>query len=528
MGPPSKRISGRWESSLWLVGLLTALAILPVFLVEIPAMLDYPNHLARMYLLAASGTPNENPYYVVTWKLNSNLAMDITVLALGQFLNIATATKVFLLLSQILVVSGSVALEMVVKRRYEFAGLAAVMGLYCVPFAWGLLNFEFATGLALWGIASWVALENRNLFTRLAAHSLFVFCIFVSDFVALGLYGATIGFYKLSRTFFPKLNAKQTIVIFVLLAFPAVVLLSYLVLSGAPTPGLLIAWNAADKLRSILYVFNGYNIHISALYFIIIFMSGYFLFRSRSLKIMPQGKCIAAGLLLIFVALPFQGVLAEVRIVAAAILILPAFLVFSPARPAMRLLLPLVLSVIALLNAGQVATIWIAYQPEYDRLKASFRLMERGAFVLIGRSSEKSDLDRPIYHAPVLAVHYANAFVPSLFTNPGQYALQGRPDLNSVDNEPVPFFLLEEILNGRGPLASRPSHVRCWMVDYDYLYLIGPQGPHPMPSRLTALAAGERFALYRIIKPPGVNAHENTPSGSRTLLGNTEAACLPR
>ena len=82
---PAKQTSAGWATSLWLVGLLTALAILPVFLVEIPAMLDYPNHLARMYLLAASGTPNENPYYVVTWKLYPNLAMDIIVPVLAQF-----------------------------------------------------------------------------------------------------------------------------------------------------------------------------------------------------------------------------------------------------------------------------------------------------------------------------------------------------------------------------------------------------------------------------------------------------------
>src|SRR5512136_2440500 len=117
MEPSSKQVSGDWQTSLWLVVLLTALTILPVFLVEIPAMLDYPNHLARMYLLAASGTPNENPYYTVTWKFNSNLAMDIIVPALGQFLDVATATKAFLVLSQILVVSGSAALEVVVKRR---------------------------------------------------------------------------------------------------------------------------------------------------------------------------------------------------------------------------------------------------------------------------------------------------------------------------------------------------------------------------------------------------------------------------
>src|SRR5215472_6472246 len=92
-----------WTTSLWLVGLLTALAILPVFLVDIPAMLDYPNHLARMYLLAASGTPNENPYYTVTWKFNSNLALDIIVPALAHLISVAAATKAFLVISQILI-----------------------------------------------------------------------------------------------------------------------------------------------------------------------------------------------------------------------------------------------------------------------------------------------------------------------------------------------------------------------------------------------------------------------------------------
>jgi hypothetical protein len=352
-----------------------------------------------------------------------------------------------------------------------------------------------------------------------------VFCIFISHFVALGLYGATIGFYELYRIRFPKFNAKQTILIFVILAFPAIVLLGCIVMSGAQTPSGIIAWDAANKVRAILYVFNGYNVYISALYFIIVLMITYALFRSRSLRLTPQGKWIAVGFLLVFLALPFQtlgGTFAEVRVVIAAILIMPAFLVFCPTRrPAIRRLLPLVFAVIALLNAGHVAAIWIAYQPEYDRLKASFRLIKRGAFVLVGRTSEQSDLGRPIYHAPVLAVHYANAFVPSLYTIPGQYVLQVRPDLKRLSiaetmfYEPAPLSILEKILNASGRLASLPSHVRCWMFDYDYLYLIGPQGQNPMPSRLTPIAAGERFALYQIVTPPEeANPHENAPNRS--------------
>lgn len=57
--------------------LLIGAALLPVLLVRIPAMVDYPDHLARMYLLHANGTAAANPYYRVVWVLYPDLAMDL-------------------------------------------------------------------------------------------------------------------------------------------------------------------------------------------------------------------------------------------------------------------------------------------------------------------------------------------------------------------------------------------------------------------------------------------------------------------
>ena len=57
--------------------LLAAASLLPVLLTPIPAMVDYPNHLARMYLLSGNGTADANPYYQVVWALYPNLAMDL-------------------------------------------------------------------------------------------------------------------------------------------------------------------------------------------------------------------------------------------------------------------------------------------------------------------------------------------------------------------------------------------------------------------------------------------------------------------
>src|ERR1700760_4633254 len=90
---------------------LTAASLLPVLLTPIPAMVDYPNHLARMYILSGAGGGNANPYYEVAWALYPNLAMDLIVPRIARLTNVEDATRLFLLSSQVLIISGAFALE---------------------------------------------------------------------------------------------------------------------------------------------------------------------------------------------------------------------------------------------------------------------------------------------------------------------------------------------------------------------------------------------------------------------------------
>ena len=87
--------------------LLTAASLLPVLLTPIPAMVDYPNHLARMYILSRNGTADANPYYEVTWAFYPNLAMDLLVPQIAQLISVENATRLFLLLSQSLIIGGA-------------------------------------------------------------------------------------------------------------------------------------------------------------------------------------------------------------------------------------------------------------------------------------------------------------------------------------------------------------------------------------------------------------------------------------
>src|SRR5947209_2196777 len=103
---------------------LAAISLVPTLLVDIPAMSDYLDHLARMYVLTDAGTPNENSYYEIRFGLYPNLAMDLIVPQLARMVDVESATRYFFFFSQILVVSGAVAIEWTLKRRHQLAMFA--------------------------------------------------------------------------------------------------------------------------------------------------------------------------------------------------------------------------------------------------------------------------------------------------------------------------------------------------------------------------------------------------------------------
>jgi hypothetical protein len=266
---------------------------------------------------------------------------------------------------------------------------------------------------------------------------------------------------------------------------------------------------------SILHGMNGFNAYLSVGNILALIAILYFMFRVGCLSILPQGKWIAVGFLILILVLPFHlfgGDLPNLRVAIGALLILPAFLVPLQPNQFCRFVPPLGLSVIALVNAGHMANRWLTDRPEISALEESFKQIEGGAFVLVGYTNFKDDrFDKnamPIMSATSLAAYYSTAFVPTLSTIPGQQPLQVCPELKTLalertkDYWPVAFSTLAAVAGG-DVTSDTPAHVRDWIHDYDYLYLLGPPGQNPMPSRLTELTTHSSFTLYRIIKLSG-------------------------
>jgi hypothetical protein len=497
------------RSTILLVILLVG-SLAPTLVVGIPAMVDYPNHLARMHILAAAGTPGENPFYTIHWSAYTNLAMDVIVPWLARGMNVETATRLFLLASQILIVSGAIALEWTVKRRHQLSGFAALVVLYSLPFAWGFLNFEFTLGLALWGLAAAVWLDASRWPVRLAVHTLFVAVLFFGHLFALGLYAATLGLMELSRLSRATIAEVATRV--VLLSVPVVVALAAMRLGGGGVGHGTAEWELTSKLDALVRDLNGYNAELSTVCAAALIIAMYMLFRSGVLKLSPTGRWVAGGLFLLFLVTPYRlfgTAYVDVRVLVAAVLIVPAFVFVDPHHspwPA-RAAVALAAAVIGV-NAAVSGAVWIGYQSEYSDLKESFRLLGKSSHVLIARSSEGEDrLELPMHHAPTLAVS-ANAFVPSLYAFPGMQPIEAGSQVAHLSIQdirhlaPVPLEILQKTVAGTSESAV-PRFLRQWAREFDFVYLVGPRVTDPIPGVLQEIAAGHRFVLYRI-NPTGI------------------------
>src|ERR1700730_1981082 len=144
-------------------------AALPVLIVETLPLFDYPNHLARMHILAAyESSPFLKQFYALDWRPIPNLAMDLVVPPLTRVLPLAWAGKAFILL----IAGGAALLHRVLFGRWSAWSLLAFLLLYNRILLWGFVNFLFGVGLALMATALWIGLRERPAWLRLALAAL--------------------------------------------------------------------------------------------------------------------------------------------------------------------------------------------------------------------------------------------------------------------------------------------------------------------------------------------------------------------
>jgi hypothetical protein len=133
------------------IGCACLTILIPFLAVSVPPLVDYPNHLARFWLLSGGArTPALSPFYVVDWsKASTNIGVDLVVAGLSAVVPAGIAGFLAAMLAAACPPIGLIILSRTVFHRFHPWQVLFPLTAWSTTFLMGFLNFQIGIGLAL-------------------------------------------------------------------------------------------------------------------------------------------------------------------------------------------------------------------------------------------------------------------------------------------------------------------------------------------------------------------------------------------
>jgi hypothetical protein len=496
---------------------LLLVLVAPFALVDVPPVLDYPNHLARYFVLAHPHDPVLSQMYAPNWRILPNLGLDLIGAALLRVTEVHVGGRIVLALSLVAPVIGAVVYHRAVFGRASLWPLASGLIAYNGVFFLGFMNFLLAVGLALCAAAGWIVLGRRNMtrtqivFGGFAAALTFLCHIFGAAFFALliGSFEAD-GLWQRRRSAGLMLPGALVALRIAVALSPAVVLYSLCPLNAATAPMGPWLWDA--KLWRLLTPFMTTDAGLTVLTAVVM-LSTLMLLRRR-LRCAPGLPLVLAALMVVYVAVPetmSTGTLIDLRFSTMACLMLFAGLEPNLTGHQGRLV-TVALGSLILVRSGYVGATWLDHRKDLAEVRAAIADIAPGTRVLAARSypDELVYAARPerllpgLYptdnHLPALLLIERRAFWPLLFAHPAQQPIRVLPPYDKLSypvGMPVKWQWLSDQSYSILQLSVAP-YLPNWRSNFDEVLLIDPPAPLPPIEGLSELHHGDYVQLYRI------------------------------
>lgn len=395
-------------AALVVVGLL-----LPLFVVEIPPVLDYPNHLARLWLLSMSPPdPILSSMYAPDWHLLPNLAIDAIMPPLLRALPLDVAGRLMLAVTLLLPVTGAVALHRAVHRRWSLWPLSSCLIAYNIVFLLGFMNFLLGLGVALLTAAAWTGLRPQRPLLAMAALSAGAVAVFFCHVVSLLVLGVIVVCTQ-AEFLLTRWRRREGVLRAAMhdgaecaaaFAIPAYL---YLASSFGTAGGTVQYQPLKVKLLELVSPVLSYDLPLDALTAVVILgVVALSLWRGRS-TVLPLRVAIAiAVLMLVFIVAPYGakgGAWLDLRFP-----IMAAFLLFAGLAPralprAFGIGAGLAISILFAVRTARVAEVWHAHNAYVDVLRGVVAKVPPGSRVIVARVDPR--LNRRWWHeVPLVAV----------------------------------------------------------------------------------------------------------------------------
>ncbi len=513
--------------------------LFPLFLTEIPPLLDYPNHLARMEILhRLPGDADLAKIYGTNWQIVPNIGIDLTMPALMHILPLMAAGKVFVALALILPLMGVIALHRQVFQTVSYWPLAAGLVAYNRLFFSGFLNFLIGVGLALLAAALWVAWRERPAWQRVGSAAAAAIVIFFCHLIAIAFYGLLLLAVELIRFWWMRRlgrpSAARLASIFVPFIVPAILYLRAPISGGGPAGGhglvdairhyywALAAGPPGLKPYGLIGPFLTYNRLLDAGAAVLVLAVLALFAIQRRLTISPPLVGALALLLIAYPVVPFF--LMQTAWVDQRMPILAGFLLFAGTWPRVqshrtgRLML-VAFAVAILARTFIIGQVWSHHDSQIADFRRVIAPVQPGDRVLVVQTERNADPDAMVnqpdslramlendatMHLPALLVIEHKAFWPLLFTAATKQPVKVNPPYDMIS-------LPEGELPWAGGLARLdPATLKWapylpdWPHKFDWVLVLNPQDAkdgYSLPfDQLDLVDAGKVAVLYRIRK----------------------------
>lgn len=138
--------------------ILAAMLLAPIWIAAFPPLLDYPNHLARAFVLAHLNDSHFSfqQFYRADWGAYPYLGMDASLAVLGRLFSIETAGRVFLSLCALALPGAAWFFLRQAQPEAEAASLWSLLIAFNVFFLEGFLNFDLSLAVGFLTLGLWL------------------------------------------------------------------------------------------------------------------------------------------------------------------------------------------------------------------------------------------------------------------------------------------------------------------------------------------------------------------------------------
>ncbi len=482
---------------------LCAILVAPLLLVDVPPLLDYPNHLARAFILASlPGDQVLGLFYAAHWSVIPNLALDLTAPPLIDILPVHVAGRLLIAAALLLPAVGAIAYNTALGGRWWALGVGLLAFNACLLY--GFLNFEIGLGVALLLAAGWLRWRDPAPARTVVLAMTGALVLFACHLMGLVFFGLLIGgaeAFQIARERSLVTAVRRTSALVAIFAIPAIL---YAGSALHPLGDDAEFQPLSAKLLPLLTAFTNYDRRLDMAAALTVIGLPTLCLLARKGRVPGRAAVPMALLLAVFLAAPFAWKGTQSLDTRFAIML--AFMLFAgyvPVRwpPALRLGAAAVLILLFAARMSVLTTAWMAHRIDLADLRTVLLPVQPGQAVYVAEAGLKEASDywarnpnwrilsngvRTDEHLGALASIEHRAYWPFEFDNVSQQPMETRQ----------PYRALAERVGG---LPDRDRAAVANVCGFDYVLLTGADAVPKLPAARFQLLTQSGFAaLYAV------------------------------